>query len=251
MQSAPTSVIADNGTVYVGSWDSKLYALQGSFGPMVSGWPMYSQNPQRTGRAMASPVTFELVQGIGDSGNSSFTIEGNELKSAASFDYQNQVSYTVRVKATPASGNPIERILTIKISETTGATQPLNIPSPPVVGSDYTVNPLVDYDGDGLANLLEHALGSDPASNASTYSPALQVVQDGSGGTFIAFHFTVNNSATDVTTIIEQSTDLHEWEPVDMNIASIQSLDHGDFTEKIVYLPTTSEALFLRLSVNR
>ena len=50
--SSPT--IGSDGTVYVGSWDNKLYAIKtDSKGLAKSPWPMRGQNPQHTGRAPA------------------------------------------------------------------------------------------------------------------------------------------------------------------------------------------------------
>ena len=44
--------IGSAGTVYVGSYDNKLYAIKtDSKGPAKSPWPMRGQNPQHTGRA--------------------------------------------------------------------------------------------------------------------------------------------------------------------------------------------------------
>jgi VCBS repeat-containing protein len=41
--------------------------------------------------------TFELVAGEGDTDNASFAIAGNQLKTAASFDYETKQSYSIRV----------------------------------------------------------------------------------------------------------------------------------------------------------
>lgn len=43
---------------------------------------------------------FSLVTGIGDAGNSLFTVDGALLKTAATFDFETQPSYSIRVRAT-------------------------------------------------------------------------------------------------------------------------------------------------------
>ena len=50
VQSSPA--ISSDGTVYVGSWDNKLYAIKtDSKGLAKSPWPMRGQNARHTGRA--------------------------------------------------------------------------------------------------------------------------------------------------------------------------------------------------------
>ena len=47
--------IGSDGTVYVGSYDKKLYAIKtDSTGLAKSPWPMRGQNPQHTSRAPAT-----------------------------------------------------------------------------------------------------------------------------------------------------------------------------------------------------
>ena len=51
MVSSPA--IGSDGTVYVGSWDHKLYAIKtDSKGRAKSLWPMRGQNARHTGRVM-------------------------------------------------------------------------------------------------------------------------------------------------------------------------------------------------------
>ncbi|GBC76207.1 Desiccation/radiation resistance protein [bacterium HR07] len=42
-------VIGSDGTIYIASRDGNLYAIRGEAGPAQSPWPMFRQNPQRTG----------------------------------------------------------------------------------------------------------------------------------------------------------------------------------------------------------
>lgn len=62
-------------------------------------------------------ITFTLVSGAGDDGNASFTIDGNTLKTAASFDFESQSSYSIRVRATDASSAYFEKTFTIDVHD--------------------------------------------------------------------------------------------------------------------------------------
>ena len=122
---------------------------------------------------------------------------------------------------------------------------------PRILAGLDTETPEHDADGDGLNNLLEHALGSDPANPDSTYTPTLNIVEDGSGQQFLSFHYTQNNTATDLVTIVEVSTDLHTWEPLDLNEATLTTLDRGDLSETTIYLPADQGQRFLRIRVEK
>jgi hypothetical protein len=61
--------------------------------------------------------TYALVAGPGDTGNESFTLTGNVLKTAAVFDFEAQTSYSIRVRATDSTGNTIERVFTITVED--------------------------------------------------------------------------------------------------------------------------------------
>ena len=63
-----------------------------------------------------------------------------------------------------------------------------------------------DPDGDGSLNLLEYALGSDPMLAGGNNSLAVAI----SGG-HLHVSFNRNNSATDLTYLVETSTDLATW----------------------------------------
>ncbi|MCX7785499.1 MAG: PQQ-binding-like beta-propeller repeat protein [candidate division WOR-3 bacterium] len=50
MMYSPSPVIDNDGTVYVGSWQGKLYAFNGFAPPAKSAWPLIRYNQQNTGR---------------------------------------------------------------------------------------------------------------------------------------------------------------------------------------------------------
>ena len=60
---------------------------------------------------------YTLVSGTGSADNSQFTIEGNTLKTAASFDFETKSSYTVRVRSTDRNGAFAEQSFTISVSD--------------------------------------------------------------------------------------------------------------------------------------
>lgn len=60
---------------------------------------------------------FALVAGEGDSDNALFTIVGNELRTAASFNHETQGSRSLRVRATDSGGLFLEVTLGIQVSD--------------------------------------------------------------------------------------------------------------------------------------
>lgn len=63
--------------------------------------------------------TYTLVTGTGSTDNSSFTISGNQLRTAAVFNAATKSSYAVRVRTTDASGKFFEESFTITVTATT------------------------------------------------------------------------------------------------------------------------------------
>ena len=152
---------------------------------------------------------------------------------------------TYKITATnPAGSLELTSLVTVTSNLLSGEAAPI----PDDLDTD---TPNFDADGDGLENLLEQALGSDPANPASDYTPEVDIVDDGSGETFLSFQFTENKTAPGLTTLVEQSTDLQTWEPIDLNEATLLRLDRGTHTQTTVYLPTSSGARFLRIRVEK
>lgn len=63
----------------------------------------------------AQTFTYTLVAGAGSTDNASFTIVGDVLGTAASFNYEAKDAYTVRVRSTDSGGLFIERVFAITI----------------------------------------------------------------------------------------------------------------------------------------
>ncbi len=59
--------------------------------------------------------TYSLVSGTGSTDNASFTISGSTLQTAAIFDYENENSYSIRVRTTDQGGLWYEKTFTISV----------------------------------------------------------------------------------------------------------------------------------------
>lgn len=106
-------------------------------------------------------------------------------------------------------------------------------------------NPGDDGDRDTIPDLLEYALGGDPADPASP--PGLDLVRGGTGNT-LELSFTRPVGRNDLIYRIEGSTNLAPavWQPVTV-VPKID--DQGDGTEKISWqLPVSGPTGFFRLS---
>ena len=61
--------------------------------------------------------TYQFVSGDGDSGNGSFTLIGNLLVSAGSFDYETLDSYSVRIRSTDNAAFFVEGVFAITVND--------------------------------------------------------------------------------------------------------------------------------------
>jgi len=68
-----------------------------------------------------------------------------------------------------------------------------------------------DPDEDGVVNLFEYALGSDPLDKSSVPEIQLKIIED-DGRQFIALEYKKKNNRSDVMLEIERSFDLQQWE---------------------------------------
>ncbi len=80
----------------------------------------------------SSTLSFHLVPGSGDADNASFTIIGNELRTAGSLDFDTSNTRTVRIRATDSDGLVLEKAFTINLG---------NLDEPPVAGLDTLERP--------------------------------------------------------------------------------------------------------------
>lgn len=65
----------------------------------------------------SATFTYTLAPGTGDTDNSLFAISGSSINTAASLDYENKSSYSIRVKSTTQYGLSLEKVFTISLTD--------------------------------------------------------------------------------------------------------------------------------------
>src|SRR5690606_1874680 len=69
--------------------------------------------------------SYALVAGDGDNDNGAFTISGRDLRTGASFNFETQSSYTIRVQTTDGGGLTREEVFTITVNDLNEAPEGL------------------------------------------------------------------------------------------------------------------------------
>ena len=103
--------------------------------------------------------TYTLVAGTGSTHNASFNISGNSLRASASFDYETQNSYSIRVRSTDAGGLWFERQFTITV---------MNVNETP---TDIVLSNTLIYENGPTNTIVGFFLTADPdAGDTFTYT---------------------------------------------------------------------------------
>ena len=95
--------------------------------------------------------TFSLIEGKGGDDNTSFSIEGNELKATTPFDYETEVGVQIRLRATDAAGLHVDMEATISILDVNDAPVGITLDNsifPENQKKGYTVGNLSAVDAD-------------------------------------------------------------------------------------------------------
>lgn len=121
--------------------------------------------------------TYSLVTGTGDNDNALFAVSGNQLQSAAVFDFETKASYKVRVRTTDANGLFFEKALVIGIinqnEQPTISNASFNVPENSSAGT--VVGQLTAGDVD-VGSVLTYSIVSGNATGAFAVNPSGQVV---------------------------------------------------------------------------
>ena len=108
--------------------------------------------------------------------------------------------------------------------------------------SNGVINPLADDDGDGLINLLEYAFNLNP--NAADPVSLLNIIPSGDG---YVVEFDADLSRTDLDLVLQQSSDLVNWNTV----TTVPGVQVSDIQSHSVMMPSDGPRMFHRLQVSR
>lgn len=127
--------------------------------------------------------TYALVTGVGDTDNSSFTIDGDTLKTAAGFDFETKNSLSVRIRTTDNGGpnGSFEQSLTISVNDLYEAPTGIDFGGSGANGGGDDGDPVtLDINENATAGSTVATFGPANPDNGSSYTFALV---DGEGST--------------------------------------------------------------------
>ncbi|MCB2213855.1 tandem-95 repeat protein [bacterium] len=144
-----------------------------------------------TDQDLGDTFTYSLVAGFGDEGNGAFYIVNNQLLAAQDFNFEEQDSYSVRIRSTDSGGQHVEEVFAIEI---------LDRNDPPVaygqlvetVEDELVEIVLTWFDEDG--DDVTFQLVTPPAEGAMPWTPPnLTYTPDNGFEGVDAFEFTVTD----------------------------------------------------------
>ena len=124
--------------------------------------------------------------------------------------------------------------------------------NPEEISNNVLSGPLADADKDGIVNILEYLLGSDPRKyNSRIFEEFIRSQSTNEKGSFV-LRFKRLQNTLDYKIIIETSTDFLNWVSLDDQLSLKEELNNGDGTVTVTYSNSRSldfRKIFFRLRV--
>ncbi|MCA9926076.1 MAG: cadherin repeat domain-containing protein, partial [Anaerolineales bacterium] len=193
--------------------------------------------------------TYALVSGAGDSGNASFSIDGDGLETAVELDRDAQTSYSIRVRSTDSGGKSIVKQFTINIDdgndpptdiELSNSSVTENQPTGTAVGTftatdqngaDTHTYALIAGGGD-TDNGAFQIVGDELQTNAvfdfeskDSYTIRVQVTDNGGLSFAKAFTITITNANEPPTNISLSANSVAEGQPTGTVVGTFSTTD--------------------------
>jgi len=112
----------------------------------------------------SNTFTYTLVSGIGSTDNASFTIDGSTLKTAASFNFEANSSYSIRVRSTDQGSLSTEKVFTITVTAVNDFTPVFTSGIAGTVAEGAPTSTVIyaavatDADGTALSNAVTYSI---------------------------------------------------------------------------------------------
>ena len=193
--------------------------------------------------------TFSIVTGTGDTDNASFSIQGNNLISNASLNFEAQSSYSIRLRVTDSQNEYTEEAVLIQVND-------INDPPSGIVLSTYNV-----AENTSIGSLAAQLSTTDEDINPSNYTYRLITgTGDADNSSFLIqstdlyLNLSPNFEAQDVFLIRIQSTDpsgLSVEEAITINVTDVNE-PPTDIVPSVLPLSeaTTTESMISSLSAS-
>ncbi|MBT3374776.1 MAG: hypothetical protein HN406_04215, partial [Lentisphaerae bacterium] len=187
----------------------------------------------------ADAHTHSLVSGAGDTGNGSFSIAGDLLKTTAVFDRETKSSYSIRVKTDDGNGGTYEEAFTVSVTDVNEAPTDISL-------SANAVAERTDTSGGYVVGALG---GTDPDTGAP-FNTLTFTIQGGADSAKFGIDGSSNLVLTDGVLDYEASTDANGDGVYDVTVRVTDGGTPGFTYDEAFTVTVTNAAEVVQLSVS-
>ncbi len=156
-----------------------------------------ASDPDAQGSVFAAPFSYALVAGAGDADNAAFAVVGNELRLVGSANYEQQASYSVRLRVSDNGGLSHEEVKTISVvdvPEVAGVSMSADGAENGLLNAGDTVRVSLRWDQNVVVDTTN---GTPTISVMIGATPVSASYLSGSGSDTLVFALTVQSGQND------------------------------------------------------